>query len=71
MEQVELQLPAVSMLRHLSLNSDLKAPCVSAGALRPIVRCVRWATEDLMCQCAGAMANMSEERTNQVLASVR
>jgi Armadillo/beta-catenin-like repeat len=64
--EVELQVLAVAMVRHLALHPDLKRECVQAGALRPVVRCVRWANEDLQCQCAGVMANLSEDQLNQV-----
>jgi Armadillo/beta-catenin-like repeat len=65
--EVELQVLAVAMVRHLALHTDLKRECVQLGALRPVVRCVRWANEDLQCQCAGVMANLSEDQLNQVL----
>eukprot|EP00953_Heterococcus_sp_UTEX-ZZ885_P035587 18364-Heterococcus_DN1.PRE.6 len=64
--EVELQVLAVAMVRHLALHTDLKRECVQVGALRPVVRCVRWANEDLQCQCAGVMANLSEDQLNQV-----
>ena len=61
-KEIELQVLAIAGLRHLTLNDQLKRPCVEAGCLPPAVRCVAYATEDLQCQCAGLFANCSENQ---------
>ena len=64
--ELDLCCLAVAGLRHLSLNDELKRPIVDSGALLPVVRSVAWANEDLQCQCAGLIANLSENQENQV-----
>jgi len=55
-----------SALRYLSLCDDLKRTILDLGAVQPCIRCLSWATEDLKCQVAGLIANLSENTENQI-----
>ncbi|KDO17847.1 hypothetical protein SPRG_16729, partial [Saprolegnia parasitica CBS 223.65] len=63
-----LQCPALAALRHLSCATELKKPIVQAGILRPLLKCINPAGHhvDLLCQCAGLLANLSEHLENQL-----
>ncbi|KDO22841.1 hypothetical protein SPRG_11978 [Saprolegnia parasitica CBS 223.65] len=63
-----LQCPALAALRHLSCATELKKPIVQAGVLRPLLKCINPAGHhvDLLCQCAGLLANLSEHLENQL-----
>ncbi|KAG6974314.1 hypothetical protein JG688_00003126 [Phytophthora aleatoria] len=68
-----LQAPAVAALRHLTSSAshpEIKQQVVDEGALRPVLRCLNTnpgakGLRDLQCQCAGLVANLSENLTNQ------
>ena len=66
-KDIELQCLAVASLRHLSLDDLLKRTMVEEGALAPVLRCATVEhCEDLQCQCAGVLANLSENMENQI-----
>jgi hypothetical protein len=64
--ELSLQCLATAAMRHLSLHDELKRPLVEGGCLVPLVRNAPRANEDLQCQIAGLLANLSEETENQI-----
>lgn len=64
--ELSLHALATAALRHLSLEDELKRRVVEAGALAPTIRNAHEANEDLKCQIAGLLANLSEELENQI-----
>ena len=60
----KLQILTISSLRHLSLCDVLKEDIVKSGALQICIRCISYATEDLKCQVAGLISNLSECTAN-------
>jgi hypothetical protein len=53
-------------LRHYSLRDEATQPIVDAGAFGSRFRNSHSRTEDLLMQCAGMLANSTENRENQV-----
>lgn len=64
--KMELEILAISALRHLSLCDSLKRKIVELGALKPCIRCISWGTGDLQSQITGLLSNLSENSTNQI-----
>ena len=66
-DDLTLQILAIGTLRHLSLSSRVKKPMIEEGALGPIFERVETSDDlDLLQQCAGVLANCSENGQNQV-----
>ena len=65
-DNVGLRCLAVASLRHISLSDEVKRPIVDAGALGPLLRNSNSKNVDLLMQCAGMLANSTENRENQV-----
>lgn len=61
-KEVDLNCLAVAALRHLSMHQELKRPVVDKAALPPVIRSLQWANDDLRCQAAALMANLSENQ---------
>ena len=58
----ELQIIAVSVLRHLSPSEHITDNFSRSVLVKCVVRCISWANDDMKCQIAGLMANLSEHR---------
>lgn len=63
--QKDLQIIAVATLRHLSPSECIKEDFANSGIVQSVVRCISWANDDLRCQIAGLVANLSEHRECQ------
>ena len=56
----ELQIIAVSTLRHLSSSKRITDNFSRSVMVKCVARCISWANDDMKCQIAGLMANLSE-----------
>lgn len=63
---MDLNCLAVAALRHLSMHQELKRPVVDKAALPPVIRSLQWANDDLRCQAAALMANLSENQVGSL-----
>ena len=66
-DNVGLRCLAVASLHHLSLSDEIKRPIVDAGALGPLLRNSNSKNEDLLMQCAGTIANLTENMENRFI----
>eukprot|EP00957_Ditylum_brightwellii_P105231 8021009-Ditylum_brightwellii.AAC.1 len=58
---------SVGILRHLSISTRIKVPLVDKGALRAVLDCIATMDDnDILLQCAGSLANMTENTKNRV-----
>jgi hypothetical protein len=58
----DLQIIAIAALRHLSPNRNITDDFSRSILVKCVVRCISWANEDMKCQIAGLLANLSEHR---------
>ena len=56
----ELQIIAMATLRHLSPSTHITDDFSRSVLVKCVVRCISWANDDMKCQIAGLLANLSE-----------
>jgi hypothetical protein len=58
----ELQIIAMAALRHLSQSKRITDDFSRSVLVKCVARCISWANDDMKCQIAGLLANLSEHR---------
>lgn len=58
----ELQIIAMAALRHISPSKRIADDFSRSVLVKCFARCISWANDDMMCQIAGLLANLSEHR---------
>lgn len=58
----EIHSIAIASLRHLSSSTLITANFSRSVLVKCVARCISWANDDMRCQIAGLLANLSEHR---------